>query len=232
MKFKQMLESRGYKTFMARVYGFGATIVLVGALFKLTHWPGANLMLTVGLLTEGLIFFFSAFEPPHVEPDWSLIFPEFKQSYHGVEGVGKTNFSAGVGGQTQSANGKLDEMFEKAGVSQAALEKLGEGINKLAQNADKMSDISNAVAATKGYTDAMIKASQSVTALDAQIQSANAVTETNNRFNKAMAAYIEKVSASAENTDALNRQLGDLSKRMSALNTVYGNMLSAMNVKA
>ena len=65
-----------------------------------------------------------------------------------------------------------------------------------------------------------------------QIQSANAVAETNARFNKTMATYIEKVSASAENTDALNRQLGDLSKRMSALNTVYGNMLSAMNVKA
>lgn len=53
----KLLESRGYKVFMSRVYGIGATIVLVGALFKLTHWPGANLMLTVGLLTEAVIFF-------------------------------------------------------------------------------------------------------------------------------------------------------------------------------
>ena len=75
--FSKFLESRKYKKVMGVVYGIGASIVLVGALFKLTHWPGANIMLTVGLLTEAVIFFLSAFEPPHVEPDWSLVYPEF-----------------------------------------------------------------------------------------------------------------------------------------------------------
>ena len=84
-KFSNFLSSRKYKRIMGVAYGLGASIVIIGALFKLTHWQGANLMLTVGLLTEAVIFFLSAFEPPHVEPDWSLVYPEFKMAYHGVE---------------------------------------------------------------------------------------------------------------------------------------------------
>lgn len=232
----KLLESRGYKVFMARVYGWGATVVLVGALFKLTHWPGANVMLTVGLLTEAIIFFFSAFEPPHVEPDWSLIFPEFTMMYHGVEGQGSTNFGGGAAQAKKSDSSaemqKLDEMFEKAHVNQQTLDRLGEGINKLAQNASQMAEISGAVAATHGYTEAMQKATASVAALEVEIQSAKAVAETNERFNKAMASYIEKVSASADTTENLTREAYDLTKRMQALNNVYGAMLSAMNVKA
>ena len=69
-------ESKKFKGIMAFVYGWGASIVIVGALFKILHWPGADLMLIVGLLTEALIFFLSAFEPLHEEIDWSLVYPE------------------------------------------------------------------------------------------------------------------------------------------------------------
>ena len=58
------------------------------------------------------------------------------------------------------------------------------------------------------------------------------MAETNNKLNKTMSEYIEKVNASTTSTEALNHQIADLSKRMTALNTVYGNMLSAMNVKS
>ena len=95
-----------------------------------------------------------------------------------------------------------------------------------------MAEISNAVAATNDYAKAMKKATETVGALEVQLQSSVAVTETNNRLNKTMSEYIEKVNASATSTEALNHQIADLSKRMTALNTVYGNMLSAMNVKS
>lgn len=72
----EIVESKGYKNFMKYVYGFGASIVLVGALFKIQHYPGASVMLVIGLLTEALIFFFSAFEPLHEELDWTLVYPE------------------------------------------------------------------------------------------------------------------------------------------------------------
>ena len=70
------LESKGFKSFMGKAYGLGAAVVIVGALFKITHWKGADLMLTIGLLTEAAIFTISAFEKPHQEPDWTLVYPE------------------------------------------------------------------------------------------------------------------------------------------------------------
>ena len=68
--------SKGWKLFMSKLYGFGAAIVIVGALFKIQHWPGASLMLIIGLSTEALIFIFSSFEPIHEDPNWELVYPE------------------------------------------------------------------------------------------------------------------------------------------------------------
>lgn len=70
------MQGKKWKSFMGKLYGFGAAIVIIGALFKIQHWPFAGVMLTVGLGTEAIIFFFSAFEKPHEDPDWSLVYPE------------------------------------------------------------------------------------------------------------------------------------------------------------
>src|SRR6266550_382123 len=78
------MGGKKWKSFMAKLYGFGAAIVIVGAMFKIMHWPGAGPMLVVGLSTEAVIFFFSAFEPPHEEVDWSLVYPELA-GMHGEE---------------------------------------------------------------------------------------------------------------------------------------------------
>lgn len=227
-KFGNFLASRKYKKTMGIVYGIGASIVLVGALFKLTHWPGANAMLTVGLLTEAVIFFLSAFEPPHVEPDWSLVYPEFKEAYHGIASNEK---SAPQTFNNNSATQQID-ILGNANISKEALEKLGVSINKLSENASQMADISNAVAATNEYAKVMRKVAESANSLEVQLQSTLIVAETNKQLNKTMTEYIEKVNMSASSTEALNHQIADLSKRMSALNNVYGNMLSAMNVKS
>ena len=245
MSFKEFSESKKYKNFMAKVYGIGASIVLVGALFKLTHmslfgWSGAaNTMLTLGLLTEAVIFFFSAFEPVHMDPDWSLVYPELWDIYHGD---GTTKASKPEGGKksanvnNDSITNKLDEMFEKANINPATLERLSAGLNKLSENAGKIADVSEAVSATSNYTKAMTKASESVLALDDEIAKSASRTailsETNKKLNDSMSIYIERVNASASTTDNLNYQLNDLTKRMTAMNTVYGNMLNAMNIKA
>ncbi len=226
-KFSNFLASRKYKKAMGVVYGMGASIVLVGALFKLTHWPGANIMLTVGLLTEAVIFFLSAFEPPHVEPDWSLVYPEFQYAYHGIE----SNEKSAPRAVNTTSSSQLSDLLGQANISKDVLERLGAGISRLSENAAQMAEISSAVAATNDYAKAMKKASETVGALEIQLQNSMIVAETNNRLNKTMSEYIEKVNASATSTEALNHQIADLSKRMTALNTVYGNMLSAMNVK-
>ncbi|MBQ2498423.1 MAG: gliding motility protein GldL [Bacteroidales bacterium] len=247
MSFKELSESRGYKNFMAKLYGIGASIVMIGALFKLTHMPlfgwsgAANFMLTLGLVTEAIIFFFSAFEPIHVEPDWSLVYPELWDMYHddGEKPASTTTKRVkSNGGEVNNdlIADKLNDMFEKANINSATMERLSQGLNKLGENASKIADVSEAVAATSNYTKAMNKASETAMELDSQLSktatNAAMFSDTSRKMNDTMALYLEKVNASASNTDALNHQLNDLSKRMTAMNTVYGNMLNAMNIKA
>ena len=249
MTFKEFSESKKYKNFMAKVYGIGASIVLVGALFKLTHmslfgWSGAaNTMLTLGLLTEAIIFFFSAFEPAHIEPDWRLFYPELWDLYHGDGSVAQPKKSVAGAKRNEGGNvsgdaitEKLNEMFEKANINSATMDRLSMGLAKLGENASKIADVSEAVAATSNYTKAMNKASETAMELDAQMSktatNAAMFSDTSRKMNDTMALYIEKVNASATSTDTLNHQLDDLSKRMTAMNTVYGNMLNAMNIKA
>ena len=249
MKFNEIAESKGYKNFMAKLYGIGASVVMIGALLKLTHaapfgWTWApNVMLTVGLVTEAIIFFFSAFEPLHVEPDWSLVYPEMWDLYHGNGSTKADKPTTGSKGNTHTASTdkdpittKLEEMFERANINSVTMERLSAGLNKLGENAGRIADVSEAVSATSNYTKAMNKASESAMALDEQMaKSASgtaALSDTNRKLNDTMAIYIEKVNASAANTDNLNHQLNDMAKRMSAMNNVYGNMLNAMNIKA
>lgn len=251
MTFKELSESRGYKNFMAKLYGIGASIVMIGALFKLTHMPlfgwsgAANFMLTLGLVTEAIIFFFSAFEPIHVEPDWSRVYPELWDMYHD-EGEGDKPASTprparNKGGEANAVNNdlitnKIDEMFEKANINSVTMDRLSQGLTRLGENASKIADVSEAVAATSNYTKAMNKASETAMELDSQLSktatNAAMFSDTSRKMNDTMTLYLEKVNASANNTDTLNHQLNDLSKRMSAMNTVYGNMLNAMNIKA
>lgn len=231
----KILESRGYKVFMAKLYGIGASVVMVGALFKLTHWPGANIMLTVGLITEAIIFFFSAFEPPHVEPDWSLVFPEFAGLYGHEDMLSNgtsRNFANNNGGNSNSAVKELDKMFESAGIDSRVLNRLSEGLTKLSDNAAQMADLSDTVAASNNFAGVMNKAAESVNLLDTQLKNTMKVNEMNTELQRSIADYIDSVNLSVSKADALNQQMGDLSNRMTALNTIYGNMLNAMNVKA
>ncbi|MBQ5689065.1 MAG: gliding motility protein GldL [Bacteroidales bacterium] len=224
-KFGQKLQSRKGKVVMGYVYGWGAAVVLIGALFKLTHWlPGqaANIMLAAGLTVEALIFILSSFEAPHMEPDWSLVYPELAEDGERPATERKARNT------NATASTQLDEMFAKANINEQVLERLGAGINKLSENAAQMAEISNAVAATSDYAKAMKKAAEAVGTLEIQLQNSAIFVETNNKLNKTMSEYIEKVNASATSTEALNHQIADLSKRMTALNAVYGNMLSAM----
>ena len=159
-------KSRRYRNFMAKVYGLGASVVLIGALFKINHYPYADIMLIIGLGTEALIFFFSAFEPPHVEPDWSLVYPELAGMYHGVKG--------GELKDRKTPTQILDEMLEKAQLDQKTVDRLGEGMSRLSENAAQLNDLTGAAAATSEFTTNVKNASEStktfgeVVAKDAQ----------------------------------------------------------------
>jgi len=227
MAFFDFTQTRFYRNFMAKVYGLGASVVLVGALFKIIHLPGANEMLTVGLLTEAVIFFFSAFEPPHVEPDWSLVYPELAGMYN-------DEVDDKVLEQRKTPTERLDEMFEKGNINEEVLGRLGEGLSKLSETANQIGQANEAVFATQEFASSLKGASET----------ANKLNEVMNQDLTAAAGYSESIAKVTENASELikifdesntstvefSNQVQELNKRMRNLNKVYGNMLSAMNV--
>ena len=155
MGFFDFNKTRGYRNLMAKVYGLGASVVLIGALFKINHYGGADAFLAIGLGTEALIFALSAFEDPHVEPDWSLVYPQLAGIYHSVKG-------SELPKSQQSVSHQLDEMLKKANIDQKVIEQLGSGLEKLSDNASKIADVSDAAVASKEFADNMTTAGQSV----------------------------------------------------------------------
>jgi gliding motility-associated protein GldL len=158
MGINNLVKGRGFKNFMAKLYGWGAAVVILGALFKINHYPGADYMLILGLGTEAIIFFFSAFEPPHVEPDWSLVYPELAGMYHGTD---VSDILAAKKGVT----GELDKMLVDANVDKNLIQRLGEGLKNLSENTQKLSTVSDAAVASEDYIKNVKKASESVVEL-------------------------------------------------------------------
>ncbi|MEI6576467.1 MAG: gliding motility protein GldL [Bacteroidota bacterium] len=150
---------------MSKLYGWGAAVVIMGALFKINHYPGANMMLVFGLTTESIIFFFSAFEPPHVEPDWSLVYPELAGMYQGA--------ATEVGHPTiknKDLTKELDKMLSDAKIGPELIQSLSKGLHSLSENTGMLSDVSSAAGATNEYVKNVRTASQSVSDLTSTYQ--------------------------------------------------------------
>ncbi|MEN9444134.1 MAG: hypothetical protein RIS47_1024 [Bacteroidota bacterium] len=166
MSLSEFLESTTWKKIMAKVYGLGASVVIIGALFKIMHWPYAGALLTVGLLTEAVIFFISAFEPLHEEWDWSLVFPELGGLDPEDELNNAAMVAAGKAPKGQIGGGGLSDLdrllLKGVDNDEKLFEKLGQGLKSLTQTASALSDISSATAATKEYSESMKSASVAV----------------------------------------------------------------------
>lgn len=150
--------TKAWKNFMSKLYGIGAAIVIVGALFKIQHWPGAGIMLTIGLGTEAVIFFFSAFEPIHEEYDWTLVYPELALG-HDSDDDEITSLTTSRGG---SVSQQLDGMLEEAKIDGALIESLGTGMRNLSETANKISNMSDATAVSADYTNSLKNAASKV----------------------------------------------------------------------
>jgi gliding motility-associated protein GldL len=210
---KSFFESKKWKTTMNFVYGFGAAIVIVGALFKILHLAGANFMLSVGLLTEAAIFAISAFEPIHSEPDWTLVYPEL---------AGGEPTSRKSGG---SVSQQLDSMLAQAKVGPELIESLGTGLQSLSSNVKDMASMSSAALATKEYAESANKAAANMNSIS---ESSSVVSDSLGSFSSSLSGVLSNITATEHATAQFKSEIEDLNKNLSNLNNIYGNMLSAM----
>ncbi|MDY0098547.1 MAG: gliding motility protein GldL [Bacteroidales bacterium] len=228
MSLAELVQSSGWKNFMAKLYGIGASIVIIGALFKIQHWPFAGTMLTVGLFTESIIFFFSAFEPLHEEVDWTLVYPELAgipEEEPGVSravgsgkysGAGSGGFGGGGGGSV--ALSKFDELLEKADITPDLFERLGIGMKKLSETASNFNVMGDVTAASTRYMSTIEAANSSLGKLSETYQStARVVNESNTGYQK----LADSLSVIESGGKSYQQQLESLNKNLSALNAVY-----------
>ena len=170
--FTQTLQ---WKKFMAKLYGLGAAIVIVGALFKLQHWAGAGAMLTIGMSVEAIIFVFSAFEPlPHPDPHWEIVYPElasaFPEGYEGSHSGGeahqpvvrKEREKIATATTAVAAAPAVVGSIDLSGVDSKGL---ADGLSKLTEATGKLTELSQAVTSAKQLSENMQRASTSVTNL-------------------------------------------------------------------
>jgi gliding motility-associated protein GldL len=195
---------------MAKVYGIGAAIVIVGALFKIIHLKFANELLIVGLLTEAGIFFLSAFEKPHTDYDWSLVYPELAQA---EEVKTKKAVAPKMEGTVTQ---QLDQMMAEAKVGPELIASLGDGLRNFGDRVAAISSAADITSSSNEFAAKLQAASKSVEGLSSSYAN---VSETMQAFSDSLA-------------DARNfkDEVGKLTQNLSSLNAVYGNMLSAMTI--
>lgn len=270
-----------WKTFMKYFYGYGAAVVILGALFKIMHWPGASAMLITGLLVEVAIFIMSSFEPLPHDYHWDLVYPELAQVHepgHGEDDLhdlveeghnehDKHSDNSGFGLTQQ-----LDTMLAEAKIDSELLESLASGMRSLGENASSLQGISSAVSATDSYVSSLQAASDKVASLsdayeraslaisgmtstsqegesfgeqmqkvsrnlaalnnvyELQLKGSSAHLEATEKFQSQVTEMMQNLSASTEDTRLYRENMAMLSKNLTDLNNVYGNMLKAMTI--
>ena len=228
MNLGELFKTKRWKTFMGYIYGWGASVVMIGALFKLQHWQYSGLFLTIGLMTEAFIFFLSAFEPPLEMPEWSKVYPELREDYEMVD------FD-----ELEQKNRKgFDQLLSGSSLTPELLNKVGTGLKDLTSAAKGISDISSATLATDIYVKNLSSASETMNSF-AEINS-KANESINNSVGKLIESYtiasqqltetgqsaIEKLNKGGEEFAS---RLADTGKRMAktfdeAASSISGEM--------
>ena len=214
-----MAQSKSTKKLFNMAYGLGASVVIIGALFKILHWEfgplTGGLLLAVGLITEALIFAISAFEPVDDEYDWSLVYPELANG----ESKGNKNDAQ----QAKDAEGilsrKLDDLLKEANIDSELFTSLGDSIKNFEGAAKSIAPTTDAIQHTQKYSEELSHAA-------AQMESLNSLYKVQLESASRQASINEEV---VQNAGALKDQMESLATNLSSLNGVYGGMLSAMS---
>lgn len=216
------------------IIGLGASIVLLGALFKIQHWPFASQMLTTGMLTEAFIFAMLGILPPHKDYYWERYYPDLDENPH-VEAYRK-GIKVHTAANAGSSSASLDKMLNDADITPANMKKLGENFQKFGQTVNQMKDITDVTAATGTYSQSAREAAE---ALGQMKNTFLGATKTMSSFNNAAddtLKFHEQVQVLSRNLGSLNQiyevELQDANNHLKAMNKFYSNLVSASDAMA
>ncbi|MCQ2296262.1 MAG: gliding motility protein GldL [Bacteroidales bacterium] len=233
---------------MAKLYGWGAAVVIIGALFKINHWPGGTIMLIIGMGTETVIFFLSAFEPPHVEFDWTLVYPQLagipqgeeltsgeEQTEDLLENTPDQMMQVPVSNDPLTA--RLDQMLEQANITPELIERLGQGMSNLAESAESMNGIASAAASTDKFVNSLDNAAEAVDNLKHATEAVNTLTtiyqETAQALTSGDASYADEMKKLAGSLASVNAmyemQLQTSTSQLEATKEVEDRIHTMMN---
>jgi gliding motility-associated protein GldL len=214
------------------IIGVGAGVVLVGALFKIEHLPGASVMLTIGMCTEAFIFVLLGLLPPHKDYYWEKYYPGLDENPHveaARKGISHKPTTSSLPGQ--SATASLDKMMEDAQINPANLKRLSENFQKFGQSVDQMKDLTEVTSVTNEFTTST---RQATAAIGTMATSFSGASETMNAFNNAAAdtaSFHQQVQVLSKNLGSLNQiyevELQDANNHLKAMNKFYSNLVNA-----
>lgn len=217
--FMEWYESYKGKRVTGIIYSVGAAVVIIGALFKILHWPGASVVLMVGMFTEAFLFMIGTLDAPHPTYAWEQVFPQLVSLEHGCEPNlyaeisqrEKPTLLGGMGGNGGNGGGVSLPAGALSDKDQASL---SEGIQKLAKTAAQLNDLGKVAEGTAKLGEkmeiagnAMEKFAASATNMSGQTEAyekgLNAVNANLNNLNAIYELQLKNVQAQA---DALKLQ--------------------------
>jgi gliding motility-associated protein GldL len=210
-----------FSSIMPKVYGIGAAVVILGAMFKLLHYPGAEVMLGIGLSTEAIIFFLSAFEPKKNEPEWSKVYPELGEDYEGAVGARSLK-----GRSQESVSKKLDTMLESAKIGPELVDSLGRGMRHLSETTSRLGKMGDAAIVTNEYSSSVRAAASNINKMNQSY--ADSVGSMVEMASVSKRATAEMANATKDSKEYHN-QVQSVTKNLGALNAVYEMELQDTN---
>ena len=244
-KFMHWYESYQGKRIVGVVYSIGASVVIVGALFKIMHWPGASIVLVSGMITEAFLFVIGALDKPHPEFNWSNVFPQLLEFGTDPAILEKkaaqarpTLLGAGVeggeipvigGGAAVTSTGVQTPTAVSAAhvpaLSDKDLESLQNGIADLAKTATQLSELGKVATATTQLTTKMEAAG---TAAEQFAASQNGLLSVSNQLSEAYKAAETHMQGAADTTKAFAANMQNVGAQLSTLNSIYELQINAL----
>ena len=219
---QSVLSTPKGKKIVGYAYGFGAAIVIIGALFKILHLPGAAVLLTAGMLTEAILFALSAFEDPHKEYHWETVFPQLEGGEGGA-------ILGGAAPAAAKAGNSIDDIANAGGLSQSDAQKLNEGIRKLSETANQIADVTAAVSASSNYAKNMNAASDAIASFAAT--QASLKTSSDSLF-ASYKTVAESMSNVANDAAGYMKEMQGITKNLSAINASYEMQVKSISAQA